>query len=351
MNTRYFTLIFCLLSLTSLYAMENSKKAKVADSRQAGAQESKSNSNSPTKNPQHLLKYFEPRLPLSHSECTTVDLSTALCLVKSGRKLRVSDLKEICFSSCGLSIAPLGFSQLTNLVKLSLEYNSFSRIPDDVCCHSSLTDLDISHNPLEEFPTLTLPNLRILTAKGANISKFPDTLGCLQSLRVLTLSDNTMTELHPSLFQLTGLEQLDLSNNKLSFIPEDISLLTALQELSANDNTLETLPSSIGALRKLRSLCVDNNQLTSLPESFKHLESLCTFFAKHNKLKEIQAEIGELRALQELHLDHNEAIQALPSSLTTLHMLQTISLTGTRLAELLRIIGRLQKRDTVLITQ
>lgn len=87
-----------------------------------------------------------------------------------------------------------------------------------------------------------------------------------RSLRSLCLSNNALEELSPRLFELSGLEELDVGyNRKIATIDNSISKLQSLGTLVLCGNSLMALPDSIGELKGLNSLNVSFNRLGSLP--------------------------------------------------------------------------------------
>ncbi len=70
------------------------------------------------------------------------------------------------------------------------------------------------------------------------------------------------------LWQLTSLQELNLSQNQLSQLPAEIGQLTSLQELNLNQNQLSQLPTELGQLINLQTLNISNNPnlLTPPPE-------------------------------------------------------------------------------------
>ena len=86
---------------------------------------------------------------------------------------------------------------------------------------------------------------------------------------------------------LTGLQHLDISNNKLTSLPTLIfNRLHSLEQLNLNDNQLRSLPTAIfAALMKLHRLHLKNNQLNKIQEGlFSSLISLKFLNLASNKL-------------------------------------------------------------------
>jgi internalin A len=121
-----------------------------------------------------------------------------------------------------------------------------------------------------------------LSLSNLNLSTLPESLWQLTDLVGLDLSDNWLTTLPESLVRLTKLQELFLYNNQLTMLPEALSQLTNLQELHLNNTRLTVLPEALGQLTKLRMLDLSSSQLTALPEALGQLTKLKRLFLHDN---------------------------------------------------------------------
>ena len=64
----------------------------------------------------------------------------------------------------------------------------------------------------------------------------------------LDLKGLGLTQLPPSILQLSHLQELDLSENKITALPEALGQLTQLQYLDVSGNQLTALPEVLGSL-------------------------------------------------------------------------------------------------------
>jgi hypothetical protein len=122
--------------------------------------------------------------------------------------------------------------ECVDLVKLDLNYNSISQLPEELgALGSSLVVLQASHNPLA-----TLPQ-------------------CLQDfglLKMLNLSSCRLAHLPPQVGALSALVELRLDHNAIAELPADsITGLGELQVLQLEHNLLTTLPHALGRLSKM----------------------------------------------------------------------------------------------------
>ena len=90
----------------------------------------------------------------------------------------------------------------------------------------------------------------------------------------LDLSDCQLTQLDPSIFDLTSLRELSLAGNQLPDLPPAISRLTALEKLVLAGNQLHHLPEEIGQLQHLKGLWAHGNLLEDMPEALHDLTGL-----------------------------------------------------------------------------
>ena len=128
-------------------------------------------------------------------------------------------------------------------------------------------------NVLKEIEDILEGSLRISKERLGYFDKF-----------TVYIQNNTTTELNivecrlqtlpPSIGDLKGLKQLDLSFDSLMYLPDSIGELKKLEWLMLTDNKLKKLPDSIGNLTKLKKLELGSNNLMKLPSSIIQLKSL-----------------------------------------------------------------------------
>ena len=116
------------------------------------------------------------------------------------------------------------------------------------------------------------------------------------------MSSNLLKQIPNSLFTLTNLKFLDISNNKIGTdgggcLSEALASATALVELRASSNMIQMLPESIGELRNLEVLDLRDNKIQQLPVRFGLLRKLLKLNLDQNQLKEIGLEFSNLLTL------------------------------------------------------
>jgi len=158
-----------------------------------------------------------------HSSCGLIpELRRKICVAGSG-----SDLISI--------LMPTSFSSLRSLIKLDFSNCNLSdgAIPNDLCCLSSLRDLNLSGNKFTRIPDIwQLSELITLNLSYCNLfdAAIPNDLSGMSSLYHLNLSGNNFTRLPDTLAQLSRLDELDLEDcSRLQVLPK---LPFGLTELS-----------------------------------------------------------------------------------------------------------------------
>jgi len=113
-----------------------------------------------------------------------------------------------------------------------------------------------------------------------NLTSIPSQIGKLSSLTFLNLGDNNLVSLPDEIYQLTNLTDLYLYNNKLQSISEEIGKLTNLTRLGIDYNQLTKLPKSIGKVVNLGNnyglIGIYDNLLTSFPDLIRKYHLLMT---------------------------------------------------------------------------
>ena len=151
-------------------------------------------------------------------------------------------------------------------------------------------------------------NAIVLDLMTLFLTTLPESLWQLTQLQELYLSDSELSHLPESLGQLTQLREFDLGGNQLNHLPESLGKLTQLRWLSVTVNRLKCLPESLGQLKQLEDLQLSRNQLSRLPESLGQLTRLRCLNLSDNQLSRLPESLLQLKNLKELYLHGNEAL-------------------------------------------
>ncbi|KAB2629641.1 inactive leucine-rich repeat receptor-like protein kinase [Pyrus ussuriensis x Pyrus communis] len=154
------------------------------------------------------------------------------------------------------------------------------------------------------------------------------------SLRHLNFSSNNLTGTVPQ-GSLTTLEVLDLSNNMISgTIPNDIGSFSSLKFLDLGGNVLVgNIPSSISNLSSLEYLTLASNQLVGrIPTQLGQMKNLKWIYLGYNNLSgKIPGQIGNLFGLNHLDLVYNNLTGEIPYTISNLSNLRYLFLYGNKL--------------------
>ncbi|KAJ8924275.1 hypothetical protein NQ315_007067 [Exocentrus adspersus] len=261
------------------------------------------------------------------------------------------------------------FNTLTALVKLDLSNNRIQTVTDHAFADTSLKNLNLSNNNIENLEETVLHSLKDLTTLDIsynhlnNISRFRIlSANKLQSMNFshnsiegvvdvtpfqktslsFDISYNNVTEIlhlseaskimsltlrHNKLHTFTkidNVEVFDISYNNLKTLGNN-SLSPKLLEFYASFNSISSLASTIFyGLHKLKFLYLDNNNISSIPNScFKDLISLTHLNLSGNKLQSCKfGTFDSLLNLQVLDLSSNN-FKELPQH--TLHSLTKLN--------------------------
>ncbi|CAM9251020.1 unnamed protein product [Scytosiphon promiscuus] len=226
-----------------------------------------------------------------------------------------------------LPIFPIGRKgkgpRLASLEILKLERNRLTEGPAAVETFKTLTELDVSNNPIEGW-NLDVSNLRKmkrLRLKGVHLHQCPEGIGLLNKLESLDLSANRIGTLDQSMAALFKLTFLDLRDNNITDLGACLGSMVSLTYLDAGGNNLELISPELSRCTALDYLDVGSGTIDHLPEAFSKLTRLRILRAHDNELKTIPPEFKALALLEQLYLSGNR-LSGLPTSLSTLQKMR-----------------------------
>lgn len=156
------------------------------------------------------------------------------------------------------------------------------------------------------------------------------------SLEEMVLKNNSVSGRIPTEIALaTSLKRLDLQQNQFQRnIPSEIGLMGNLTHLIWNDNFLSgSIPTEIGKMSALTACAWTNNRLSgTLPTEMASARSLQEFYVGENQLTgTIPWEIMFLmHSLVDLHLHSNQLSQSIPTRLGLLTQLRWLNLANNQ---------------------
>jgi Leucine-rich repeat (LRR) protein len=160
--------------------------------------------------------------------------------------------------------------------------------------------------------------LEFLDLHGRPAESLPADMSAYKNLSKLSLRKTGLTVLPDSVKTIAGpLTWLDLGENKIDVFP-DPALLTRVKTLYLSDNSMTNLPPSIGNLTQLFYLNLDRNQLVAIPNEIGSLQSLAFLRLNGNKLTALPDSLANLKNLKRLYLKGNPLPEAEKARLKTL---------------------------------
>ena len=166
--------------------------------------------------------------------------------------------------------------------------------------------LELQNLPGEWLKTLNYPNLTLLCLSFNHLKFIPREIARFTTLVKLQFASNEISVVHPEIFQLPNIENIDLSFNVIKSLPE--SLLSPVST-------------------KLKSLNLSNNHLMFFPDYFQGA-NLVLLDLSCNRLGEVPQCVPSLRHLESFNISHNRGIRKIPYEIGGLRMLKIFSFDG-----------------------
>lgn len=257
-----------------------------------------------------------------------------------GFRLNGSCVKEWPMAVCGIS----------SLTSLQVTNTSISVIPEEIGRLKNLKKLDLhsfswkegKESKIRELPeeVWNLTNLENLNLSETQIQELPKELGKLINLKELNLNGTQIQELPKELGNLSNLEELDLSDIQIRELSKEIWNLTNLEELYLARTQIRELPKELGNLSNLESLDLRRTQIKELPKELGNLTNLKVLDLSDIQIQELPKELGNLTNLKILGLNDIQ-IRELPKELGNLTNLEELDLSDMQISELPREIENL----------
>eukprot|EP00904_Undaria_pinnatifida_P013165 jgi/Undpi1/897/HiC_scaffold_10.g04361.m1 len=222
--------------------------------------------------------------------------------------------------------------RLVSLEVLRLDNNRLEEWPAAVETLKTLTELDVSHNPISnwKFDASGLRKMKHLRMRGVGLEKCPEGLGQLDKLEALDLAENHIDTLDPGMAKLFKLKTLDLRGNSIKDLGHGVGNMMSLVSLDVGGNDLERIPSELSRCTALERLDLSGGKVETLPEAFSKLTRLRCLGASDNRLGQIPPAFASLIRLDDLRLDGN-ALTCLPDSLRSLVKMRYADLSRNRI--------------------
>ena len=168
----------------------------------------------------------------------------------------MQSLNTLELSYNGLKIIPESLSQMTQLKKLTIQFNHIHDLPKKIG-RSPRRAIIITNVLLNSSSFHILLHVLLLS-----FSLLP---GNLSSLEVLDVQNNDIAVLPYSILRCSNLQRLNLMNNALVKLPDLIGTMEKLTDIDVACNRLTTLPFSLGFSKVLKKLALHENPLVDPP--------------------------------------------------------------------------------------
>ncbi|CAL1276409.1 unnamed protein product [Larinioides sclopetarius] len=234
------------------------------------------------------------------------------------------------------------FERQKQLRILSLAYNEMEQILGDIFKATTIEQLDLSFNNLEEFPEDSIfhikDTLQYLDLTGNEIESLNfSSITSLQSLRYLSLSRNRL--ILPSSaeeLQLPNLMTLDLSHNSIKELPAWVAnnLPNSLEELNLANTSLKIIP-MLSSCNILMLNLSSNGIQTVEQETLEQLKKIQILDLSNNLLLNTHNNIwSNLQQLKCLYLQKNPIQKLSNNSFTNMERLQELFIKNLKLQEI-----------------
>ena len=281
----------------------------------------------------------------------------------------LKSLNYLDISGCNIVEIPNFIGELKNLEHLVLINSKIESVDPAIGKLAKLVTLNFASNSdLNAIPETicNLENLEILNLNGCkNLSNIPKTIGNLQKLEVLNLNDcKNITEISDNLsklkqlktinlrctqiekidfvYEMTQLENLDLSNTKVIELNSKIKQLLKLEVLDFGLTSVASLPTEIGALHNLKEIKFSTLK-KPFPDSLCNLTKLEVLKGSFKGVKKpYPKEFGNLTNLKSLTVTHDTA-PSIPSSFSKLEQLVTLSFRNSQFEKIPSVFNDLIK--------
>lgn len=165
-----------------------------------------------------------------------------------------------------------------------------------------------------------------LEITGVQTNSFPDIFSYPPFTRITNLNlQMGLSELPGSIYQLSTLKSLHLSNNNLDHLSDNLSALSQLVDVNLSHNQLRQLPENLHQLHHLQKLDLSFNKLAEIPNNLDRLQSLTDLNLACNNLVDLPESMAQCKSLTHLDLSSNN-FSSLPKCLPQISQIKDLNL-------------------------
>ncbi|KPJ13056.1 Leucine-rich repeat-containing protein 47 [Papilio machaon] len=178
-----------------------------------------------------------------------------------------------------------------------------------------------------------LTNLNLLNISDTCLTSLPDDIKRLVNLQSLLLFGNKLQEFNENITSLPKLKVLDLSRNHITKIPDSLNKMKELMNINLSSNEIDTMP-SLGDFPNLISVDISNNKLSSfLDIENANMPHLTDLKLKGNCIEVLPSHVARvLPLLKNFDMGDNK-ITLIPGELANLGKLKELNLKGNKLSD------------------
>eukprot|EP00961_Rhodomonas_salina_P249923 3378136-Rhodomonas_salina.2 len=224
-------------------------------------------------------------------------------------------LRELHVARNALIEIPESMAGMTSLRVLKARGNEIYKLAN-VFDTLSLTELDLSRNPIEALPLSTGSLLSCVTDialdKHLHLDDPPDAMIARGTKPLLTYMNKQYSALSSQRLNLSsffiaqitaplqridylcgGLRTLDVSNNNVDQLPREVGMCAYLEVLLLRDNRISTFPSSTKQMKTLTHLDISGNQFEGVPELLGYTPHMRILDMSRNKIDSLYRSLNE----------------------------------------------------------
>ncbi|XP_072934143.1 leucine-rich repeat-containing protein 47-like [Epargyreus clarus] len=194
-----------------------------------------------------------------------------------------------------------------------------------------------------------LTSINLLNISDTCLSSIPDEIKGLVNLQSLLLYGNKLSEFNENITSLPKLKVLDLSRNQITAIPDTLNNMKELTSINFSSNQIETMP-KLGDLPNLIIVDVSNNKLTSfLDLETANVPHLSDLKLKGNAIDSIPSYLPRcVPSLKNFDMGDNQ-LKIIPAELASLSKLKELNLKGNKLADkrLMKLVDQCRTKQVV----
>ncbi|CAG9126354.1 unnamed protein product [Plutella xylostella] len=194
-----------------------------------------------------------------------------------------------------------------------------------------------------------LTSINLLNISDTCLTAIPDEIKQLVNLQSLLLFGNKIQEFNENITSLPKLKVLDLSRNQLKSVPESLNKMKELTSINLSSNEIESMPKFVD-FPNLIIVDISNNKLSSFLDLegavFPHLTDLKL---KGNVIESLPGCVASsLPSLKNFDIGDNQ-LKTVPGELAAMSKLKELNLKGNKLADkrLMKLVDQCRTKQVL----